>query len=159
MPRLAFVAVPIAGDVLEILGCCTPQTLLPLHRISGRSIVVARRTRGDCHRERRVCKVYVFCNHKITERVMCAVCECGVDTQRLSFPSTAVALRKAIALHRSQSAKNVCAGDPNYCGVETNAKVQREYWTSPVLSNTRRHRPSSFTMSSSHSTHFTPQQL
>ena len=67
MSRLAFVAVPIVGDVLEILGCCTLQTTLPLHRISGRSMVVARRTRGDYHQERRVCKVYVFCNHKITE--------------------------------------------------------------------------------------------
>ena len=37
MPRLAFIAVPIVGDVLnQILGCCTPQTTLPLHRISGR---------------------------------------------------------------------------------------------------------------------------
>ena len=54
---------------------------------------------------------------------MCAVYECGVDTQRLSFPSTAVAIRKVIALHRSQSAKNVCAGDLNSCGVKTKAKV------------------------------------
>ena len=40
---------------------------------------------------------------------MCAVYECDTDTKRLSFQSTAVAIRKAIALNQSQSAKNVCA--------------------------------------------------
>ena len=52
-------------------------------------------------------KVYVFCNHRTTEWVMCAVCV-SVDTQRLSFPSTAVAKRKATALYQSTS--KCCCG-------------------------------------------------
>ena len=39
---------------------------------------------------------------------MCAVRECGFDTQRFFFSNTAVAARK-IAMYQSQSAKNVCA--------------------------------------------------
>ena len=51
---------------------------------------------------------------------MCAVYECGMDTQPLSFPSTAVATRKGIA-RLSQVAKNVYAAkaqsrDLNFCG-------------------------------------------
>ena len=50
-----------------------------------------------------------------------------MDTQRLSFPRTAVA-RKATAQRQSQSVKNVCAAqaqsrDLNYCGQKTNAQV------------------------------------
>ena len=59
---------------------------------------------------------------------MCAVYECGIDTPRHSFPTTAVAVRKTIAQRQSQSIKNVCAAqaqsrDLNYCGPKTNAKV------------------------------------
>ena len=40
---------------------------------------------------------------------MCAVSDCAMDTQRLSFPSTAVAARKAKALYQSHNVKNDCA--------------------------------------------------
>ena len=40
---------------------------------------------------------------------MCAKYQCGMDAQRRSVPSTAVVIRKAIALYQPQSAKNVCA--------------------------------------------------
>ena len=65
---------------------------------------------------------------KTTEWVMCAVYECGMDTPRHSFPTTADAVRKTKAQRQSQSIKNVCAAqaqsrDLNYCGPKTNAKV------------------------------------
>ena len=54
---------------------------------------------------------------------MCAVYEGGIDPQRPSFPSTAVATRQAMAQRESQSTKNVCAAqaqsrDLNCCGLE-----------------------------------------
>ena len=62
--------------------------------------------------------------------MMCAVYDCDMDTQRLFFPSTTVAIRKATAMHQSQTTKNVCAAevqsrDLNCYGLKTNAKV----WT------------------------------
>ena len=59
---------------------------------------------------------------------MCAVYERGMDAQRLSFASTAVARSKATAQRQSQSIKNDCTAqaqrrDLNYCGLKTHAKV------------------------------------
>ena len=59
---------------------------------------------------------------------MCAVCECGMDTRRLSFSSTVVAIREPMAQRLSQSIKNVCAAqaqcrDLNFFGLKTNAKL------------------------------------
>ena len=58
---------------------------------------------------------------------MWALYKSGLDTQRPSFPSTAVAIRKAMAQRHSQSIKNVCAAqaqsrDLNYCGLKTMPK-------------------------------------
>ena len=61
----------------------------------------------------------------------------SLDTQRLSFPSTAVATRKTITQRQSQSTKNVCAAqaqskDLNFCGLKTNAKVLTNIATYPT---------------------------
>ena len=72
------------------------------------------------------CERCVFCNHKTTECVACAVWECGLDTRRLSFPSTAVTIRKAIALYLQNprmSVRETQSRDLNYRGVKTYAKV------------------------------------
>ena len=60
---------------------------------------------------------------------MCAMNECGVDTQRLSIPSTTVAIRKAIALYQSRSVEDVQAAQAQYCGLKTNATVLTTYFT------------------------------
>ena len=60
---------------------------------------------------------------------MCAMCECGVDTQRLSIPSTTVATRKAIALYQSRSVVDVQAAQAQHCGLKTNATVLTTYFT------------------------------
>ena len=39
-----------------------------------------------------------------------------MDAQRLSFPSTAVAIRKAVAQRQSQSIKKVCAAKATTVG-------------------------------------------
>ena len=59
---------------------------------------------------------------------MCAVCEFGMDTQRLSFPSNAVAIRKATAQRQSQSISFVCAAQAQsrylkFCGLKPDAQV------------------------------------
>ena len=59
---------------------------------------------------------------------MCARYEIVLNTQRLSFPSTTVAIRNTISQRQSQSIKNVCAAqadsrDLNHCGLKTNAEV------------------------------------
>ena len=56
------------------------------------------------------------------------MCECGMGTTTLSFPSTAVAVSETVTQRQSQSVKNVSAAQPqsrdlNYCGLETSAKV------------------------------------
>ena len=68
----------------------------------------------------------VLGDHQTTECARCAVSECGMDTQRLSIPSTAVATRETITQRQSQSVKNVCAAqahsrDPNHRGLTTSA--------------------------------------
>ena len=53
-------------------------------------------------------RVHVLCNLQTTHGASDVRSDCGMDTQRLSFPRTAVATRKATQRH-SQSVKNVCA--------------------------------------------------
>ena len=65
---------------------------------------------------------------KNTKWATCGVYVYGMDTQRLSFPSTAVAIRKATAQRQSQSVKHVCAAqaqsrDLNYFAVTSTRDV------------------------------------
>ena len=69
----------------------------------------------------------------------------GLDTQRLSFPSTAVATRKTKTQRQPQSIKNVCAAqaqskDLNFCGLKTNAKVLTNIATYPTRGDVYRKR-------------------
>ena len=62
---------------------------------------------------------------------MCAMYESDMEAQRLSFRSTAVAKRMAMAQRQSQSVKHVCAAraqsrDLNNCALNTKARVSTD---------------------------------
>ena len=67
--------------------------------------------------------VCVLCNHQTTECARCAGHECGMDTQRVSLSSIALAKRKTRSQRQSQSVRNVCAAlaqrrNLKHCGLK-----------------------------------------